>query len=40
VDIGLPRDHMQSAKKETARVRDVRMASSTVFAAKRQLFLP
>jgi len=40
VDIGLPRDHIQSAKKESARVRDVCVEGSTVFVAKGQLFLP
>jgi hypothetical protein len=40
MDMGQPSDLFLSAKMESARVRDVCVDSSTVFVAKRQLFLP
>ena len=40
VEMGRPSDLFLSAKKESARVRDVRVAGSTVLVAKGQLFLP
>jgi len=39
VEIGRPSDLYLSAKKDSARVRDVRVAGSTVLVAKGQLFL-
>lgn len=38
VEIGRPSDLFLSAKKDSAKVRDVRVAGSTVFVAKGQLF--
>jgi trans-2,3-dihydro-3-hydroxyanthranilate isomerase len=40
VEMGRPSDLFLSAQKESARVRDVRVAGSTVLVAKGQLFLP
>lgn len=40
VEMGRPSDLFLSAQKENARVRDVRVAGSTVLVAKGQLFLP
>jgi trans-2,3-dihydro-3-hydroxyanthranilate isomerase len=40
VEMGRPSDLFLSAKRESARVRDVRVAGSTVLVAKGQLFLP
>jgi trans-2,3-dihydro-3-hydroxyanthranilate isomerase len=40
VEMGRPSDLFLSAKKESARVRDVRVAGSTVLVAKGRLFLP
>jgi trans-2,3-dihydro-3-hydroxyanthranilate isomerase len=40
VEIGRPSDLFLSAKKDSARVRDVCVAGSTVLVAKGQLFLP
>ena len=40
VEMGRPSDLFLSAKKEFARVKDVRVAGSTVLVAKGQLFLP
>jgi trans-2,3-dihydro-3-hydroxyanthranilate isomerase len=40
VEMGRPSDLYLSAKKDSARVRDVRVAGSTVLVAKGQLFLP
>jgi trans-2,3-dihydro-3-hydroxyanthranilate isomerase len=40
VEIGRPSDLYLSAKKDSARVRDVRVGGSTVLVAKGQLFLP
>jgi trans-2,3-dihydro-3-hydroxyanthranilate isomerase len=40
VEMGRPSDLFLSARKESARVRDVRVAGSTVLVAKGQLFLP
>lgn len=40
VEMGRPSDLYLSAKRESARVRDVRVAGSTVLVAKGQLFLP
>jgi trans-2,3-dihydro-3-hydroxyanthranilate isomerase len=40
VEMGRPSDLFLSAKKESAKVTDVRVAGSTVLVAKGQLFLP
>ena len=40
VEMGRPSDLFLSAQRENARVRDVRVAGSTVLVAKGQLFLP
>jgi trans-2,3-dihydro-3-hydroxyanthranilate isomerase len=40
VEMDRPSDLFLSAQKENARVRDVRVAGSTVLVAKGQLFLP
>jgi predicted PhzF superfamily epimerase YddE/YHI9 len=40
VEIGRPSDLFLSAKLQSARVADVRVAGSTVLVAKGQLFLP
>ena len=40
VEMGRPSDLFLSAKRESARVRDVRVAGSTVLVARGQLFLP
>jgi trans-2,3-dihydro-3-hydroxyanthranilate isomerase len=40
VEIGRSSDLYLSAKKDSARVTDVRVAGSTVLVAKGQLFLP
>ena len=40
MEMGRPSDLFLSAKRESARVRDVRVAGSTVLVAKGQLFLP
>jgi len=40
VEMGRPSDLFLSAQKESARVRDVRVAGSTVLVAKGRLFLP
>jgi predicted PhzF superfamily epimerase YddE/YHI9 len=40
VEIGRPSDLFLSARVESARVTDVRVAGSTVLVAKGQLFLP
>ena len=40
VEMGRPSDLFLSAQKESARVKDVRVAGSTVLVAKGQLFLP
>jgi trans-2,3-dihydro-3-hydroxyanthranilate isomerase len=40
VEVGRPSDLFLSARKESARVSDVRVAGSTVLVAKGQLFLP
>ncbi len=40
VEMGRPSDLFLSARRESARVRDVRVAGSTVLVAKGQLFLP
>ncbi len=40
VEMGRPSELFLSAKRESARVRDVRVAGSTVLVAKGQLFLP
>jgi hypothetical protein len=40
VEIGRPGDLFLPAQKESASIRDVRVAVSTVLVAKGQLFLP
>jgi predicted PhzF superfamily epimerase YddE/YHI9 len=40
MEIGRPSDLFLSAKLQSARVADVRVAGSTVLVAKGQLFLP
>jgi trans-2,3-dihydro-3-hydroxyanthranilate isomerase len=40
VEMGRPSDLFLTAKKDSAGVRDVRVAGSTILVAKGQLFLP
>ena len=40
VEIGRPSNLFLSAQRESANITDVRVAGSTVFVAKGQLFLP